>query len=118
MATTATLPKAPDHLSAKSRKLWDSVVERYDFEDEELATLTLALESLDVAATAKRRLKDDGQIVVDRFDQLKPHPAVAIHRDALATWRQLVTLLGIPADDDGDEKQGHDRRGQWARKGR
>jgi P27 family predicted phage terminase small subunit len=111
------LPKAPDHLSAKARKLFDSVVGRYDFDPEEVATLVLALEAYDQAATARRRLKDDGQIVEDRFGQMKPHPAVAIHRDALATWRQLVTLLGIPADDE-DDRQGHDRRGRWAKKGR
>ncbi|HEX3241122.1 MAG TPA: P27 family phage terminase small subunit [Solirubrobacterales bacterium] len=115
-STTPALPKAPGHLSAKARKLWDSIVDRYDLEDEGLATLTLALEALDVAATARRRLKDDGQIVEDRFGQLKPHPAVAIHRDALATWRQLVTLLGIH-DPGDDEPQGRDRRGQYRPKG-
>jgi P27 family predicted phage terminase small subunit len=116
-STTPALPKAPDHLSAKARKLFASIVDRYDLEDEEVATLVLALEAYDQAATARRRLKDDGQIVEDRFGQMKPHPAVAIHRDALATWRQLVTLLGIPADDE-DDRQGHDRRGRWAKKGR
>lgn len=117
MATTAPARlRAPEHLSARSRKLWDSIVDRYDLEDEGLATLTLALEALDVAATAKRRLKDDGQIVEDRFEQLKPHPAVAIHREALASWRQLVTLLGIGAVVD-EEEQAKNLRGQFQPRG-
>jgi len=115
MAAKPALPKAPSHLTATSRKLWDSLVERYDLDPEELATLTLALESLDQAATARRRLKDDGQYVKDRFKQLKAHPANAVFRDASATYRQLMTMLGIPAEE-VDEDQPKNLRGQFQSK--
>lgn len=97
--TKADLPAPPGHLSRDARRLFDSIVERYELEDEGLATLTLALEAFDQAATARRRLKREGQIIEDRFGQLRPHPAVAIHRDNLATWRQFIGLLGINAED-------------------
>ena len=113
--TNTDLPAAPGHLSKDARALFDSIVARYELEDEELATLTLALEAFDQAATARRRLKREGQIIEDRFDQLRPRPAVAIHRDNLATWRQLVALLGIPADDGADSPE-RDARGHFTGK--
>ncbi len=117
---TDSRPDAPGHLSARASGLWRSIVERYELEDEELATLTLALESLDVADTARRRLKRDGQYVEDRFEQLKPHPAVQVHRDALASWARLTALLGIPSDptEDRPDRDSHGRfsRGSFNRK--
>jgi len=116
MAAKPALPKAPSHLTSRSRKLWDSIVERYDLDPEELATLDLALVSLDQCATARRRLKDDGQYVEDRFKQLKPHPANAVLRDASGTYRQLMTMLGIPAEE-VEEEQPKNLRGQFQPKG-
>ncbi|HKZ12960.1 MAG TPA: P27 family phage terminase small subunit [Solirubrobacterales bacterium] len=113
---TDTLPVAPGHLTKDARALWRELVEEYDFEPVELATLTLALEAYDHAATARRRLKRDGRIVVDRFGQPKAHPAATIHKDALATWARLMAQLRLPADED-DGSTGRNLRGQFTGKG-
>ena len=112
MATVTDCPEPPGHLSARSIRLWRSVAERYEFEDEELTTLSLALDALDTADTARRRLEKDGQLIADRFEQLKPHPSVQIQRDAMATWARLIGLLGIPADV-ADDRPKRDRRGRF-----
>lgn len=111
----STLPTTPGHLSAEAKRLFRSVVERYDLDPEEVATLTLALEAFDHAGTARRRLKREGQVVDGPGGRPMAHPCVAIHRDCLASWRQLMGQLGIPADD--EEGQGRDLRGHYRPKG-
>jgi len=63
------LPTPPPHLSAKARYLWTSILERYELDDEELATLTLALDALDTANTARRLIRREGVVLRDRWDQ-------------------------------------------------
>lgn len=106
-------PGPPGHLSSKATALWRSIVDRYELEDEELATLTLALEAWDIAQTARRTLGREGQMIEDRFGQTKPHPAIQVHRDALASWARLTSQLGIPADP-ADNRPSRDTRGQYA----
>lgn len=72
MTTTDMRPDPPSHLSAKATTLWRSIIERYELEDEELATPTLALEAWDIAQTARRTIGREGQRVEDRFGQAKP----------------------------------------------
>lgn len=112
--TKIDLPAPPGHLSAPASRLFASIIERYELEDEEIATLILALEAYDTAATARRRLARDGHYIEDRFGQLRPHPAVTVHRDALATWSRLLRQLGIPIED--DQRQQRDARGHFTSK--
>lgn len=102
MNTTETRPDPPGHLNAKAKILWRSIIDRYELEDEELATLTLALEAWGIAQTARRTIDREGQLIEDRFGQSKPHPAIQIHRDALASWARLTAQLGIPAEPAND----------------
>lgn len=115
MPDTDTLPEAPGHLSTAASELFASLVEEYEFEPVELATLTLALEAFDAAATARRKVRREGQIILDRFGQPKAHPAVTIHRDALATWARLMGQLGIPTDE--DNRPSRDSRGHYVKRG-
>lgn len=115
MSDTYTLPAAPGHLSKDARELFDSLVEEYEFEPVELATVTLALEAFDAAATARRKVKREGQIILDRFNQPKAHPAVTIHRDALGTWARLMGQLGIPTDE--GSRPARDSRGHYVKRG-
>jgi phage terminase small subunit len=104
-------PNPPSHLSAKGARLFASILERYELDPEGIATLTMAIEAHDLAATARRKLKDEGLIVDGPGGRPMAHPCVGIHRDCLASWRQLLGQLGIPADT--DEPQGRTIRGQY-----
>jgi P27 family predicted phage terminase small subunit len=108
---TDSRPAPPGHLGAKSKRLWRSILDRYGLEDDELATLTLALEAWDIAQTARRKINRDGQMIEDRFGQIKPHPAIQIHRDSLASWSRLLTQIGIPSDP--QDRPDRDLRGRF-----
>ncbi|HWP33192.1 MAG TPA: P27 family phage terminase small subunit [Solirubrobacterales bacterium] len=99
MATTPKLPTAPEHLTPEARKLFTSILKRYELEDEEVATLTLALEAFDHAATARRRVKRDGQIVDGPKGRPIAHPSLKIHLDCLASWSRLMGQLGLPVEE-------------------
>lgn len=113
MPASDSRPGPPGHLSKKAADLWRSIVDRYELEDEELATLTLALEASDIAQTARRTLGREGQMLEDRFGQTKPHPAIQVHRDALASWARLTSQLGIPAEPATDRPR-RDLHGHYA----
>ena len=107
-------PAPPTHLSAKSARLWTSIVARYELEDEELATLVLALEAFDTAQTARRLLRREGVVVRDRFDQPKPPPATAIAHDAASTWSRLLRDLGVPLPEEDGPPQPRTARGTFS----
>src|SRR4051794_29482808 len=113
MTNAPTRPTPPGHLSKKSADLWRSILDRYDLEDEELATLTLALEAFDTAQTARRLLRREGLVIRARSDQPKPHPATAVARDAASTWSRLLRDLGLPLDDEEEQPQPRTIRGTF-----
>jgi len=105
---TTARPTAPEHLSKEGRELFDWIVENYKITDQAaLATLTLALEAYDRSAAARRKVKREGMTYEDFRGQPKPHPAVAIQREAAATWKLLLGQLGIPETIDQRDRHGH-----------
>lgn len=88
------IPEAPDHLSDEARGWWSRIVAEYDVSDQGgMLLLQTALEAFDRMKAAARRIDVDGEAVVDRFDQVKPHPLLTAERDArsqmLAALKQL-----------------------------
>ena len=53
----------------------------YDLGPHERKLALSAAEALDRGREARERIEQDGALITDRFEQLKPHPAVAIERD-------------------------------------
>jgi P27 family predicted phage terminase small subunit len=88
-------PRPPAHLSKPQRDLWRSVVERYELELHHLRLLKLLCEALDRAEEARLSLVRDGAYVRDRFDQLKPHPALTVERDSRASAAKLARELSL-----------------------
>lgn len=43
----------------------------------------------------QKRIKKDGQVVKDRFDQDKPHPLLATERDSRAQMMQALKQLNL-----------------------
>jgi P27 family predicted phage terminase small subunit len=96
-----TEPKsiAPRHLRAKTRAWWSMVVATYQLESHHERLLTLACEAWDVGQLATERISADGLWVTDRFGAVKPHPAVAIQRDARLGFARLIRELNLDADE-------------------
>lgn len=98
MATTKTTKAAaPKHLSAEAKALWKSVHDDYEIDDAAgLVLLQAACEAFDRAQDARRLIdKDGGPVLPDRFGQRKPHPAVAVERDARGQMISAIRALRL-----------------------
>jgi P27 family predicted phage terminase small subunit len=97
MEVAVNVGTPPAHLSARSRKLWGDVVAEFQFEAVDLERLRLACEALDRCEQARAIVAKEGPIIRDRFGQTRPHPAIAIERDARIAALRGLRELGIEA---------------------
>ena len=83
--------KPPGHLSKPAKRLWIKILTDYEINDAAgLALLQTACEAFERCDEARRLIKRESTVIMDRFGQPKPHPAVAIERDARG---QLIAAL-------------------------
>lgn len=91
------LPKPPAHLSVEARKLWSALVLEYVIDDAgSLALLLAVCESRDRAESCRRAIATEGQTIVDRFGQRKPHPLLPVERDARSAMVTALKALRLP----------------------
>ena len=95
---TSTKPRAPKGLSVRARAFWSAVTRLYRLEDSDYALLEAAARQLDRASEARKAIEERGALVTDRFDQLKPNPAIEIERQAHLAFARLCRELGVGAD--------------------
>jgi P27 family predicted phage terminase small subunit len=81
---------APSHLSEASRSWWRHVVAQWTLEEHHIKVLTMACEAYDRACEAQQLLARDGLCIAGREGGLRPHPAVAIRRDAETSFARLL----------------------------
>jgi len=95
----ASLPPAPDHITAESAAWWDSVVRDFAMEPHHLRLLQCAAEAWDKMQAARREIADHGGLTFrDSGGNIKAHPANAIERDARVAFARLVRELDLDAD--------------------
>ncbi len=85
--------EAPSHLAEPTRKWWVSVVESWDMEDHHRRILTLASEAWDRSCQAREALAEHGMTYIDRFDQPRARPEIAIERDSRLAFARLLREL-------------------------
>lgn len=91
--------KPPRGLRAAGKRFWTEMTAEYDFEPAELQLLALLCEQLDVQAAASRTLRAEGLTITnERTGNIKPHPALAISREATRVIASLVKALQLPED--------------------
>jgi P27 family predicted phage terminase small subunit len=93
--------RPPRHLSDASRKWFAQVSEAYDLESHHLRILQAAAEAWDRAQAARELVTAEGLVVTSRLGERKPHPAVAIERDARAAFLRATRELGLDLDQPG-----------------
>lgn len=113
MSTPDGRPEPPCHLTENAKTVWRDVLRRFELEAEELETLRLALETLDRAAQARRKLKRQGITYDDRFGAPHARPEVAIEREARRDYVRLMDALDLPTDEEDQPARG--RNGQFVR---
>jgi P27 family predicted phage terminase small subunit len=109
--------KAPAHLRPDTRAWWQSVHQDYDLGEHHSRLLTMACEAWDRACQAREILAKDGIVIGGREAAARPHPAVAIERDARIAFARLVAQLNLdteaPADPNMRAAQRSTRPGGW-----
>jgi len=88
-------PQPPAHLSASAQQWWQATVDRFELEEHHLRLLQLACEGWDRAQTARELLDREGLTIPGREGGIRPHPAVAIERDARLAVARLVRELDL-----------------------
>jgi P27 family predicted phage terminase small subunit len=92
---TEPLSAPPSHLGTAGRRFWAAVVAEYDLEPHAVELLAAACEQLDRAAAAREMIAAEGLTTVDRFGQVKPHPAVGIEKEAHLAFMRLRRELNV-----------------------
>jgi P27 family predicted phage terminase small subunit len=86
---------APRHLSARAKTFWKTVMDGHVLEPFQLELLRRVCEQLDRADQARVVLKREGLTTIDRFNQPREHPAVAIERQAHFAIARLLRELNL-----------------------
>jgi len=103
----AKLLKPPRHLNAEAAAWWSEVAGAYALEPHHIKLLTLAAEAWDRYCGSRDRLADEGVTVEGREGGMRPHPCVAIERDARSAFAAIVKQLGL--DEIGEPNRGPGR---------
>ena len=90
------LPKAPQHLSARAKRLWRQVNEDFILEPEALAILELALRNLDLGDQARGILQVEGLVIEGRR-----HPAVDIVKQSDSLFLRGMRELRLDVEAPG-----------------
>lgn len=104
----------PAHLRPDTAAWWASVAGDYALEAHHLRILTLAAEAWDRGQEAREAITRHGSVYVDRFDQPRARPEVAIERDSRIAFARLVRELALdldPPDEKGRPPRIGGRRG-------
>lgn len=88
----------PAHLLPDTAAWWASVAVDYALEAHHLRILTLAAEAWDRGVEAREAIAKHGSVYVDRFDQPRARPEVAIERDSRIAFARLVRELALDLD--------------------
>jgi len=86
----------PGHLAKDGRDFWRTVSAEYMIEDSAgLALLTTAAECLDRMRAAQVAIKEHGEVVRDRYAQVKVNPACALEKDSRNGFLAAVRSLNL-----------------------
>ena len=87
----------PKHLSEEAREWWAKLTEEYCIDDDAgRLLLQTGLEAFDRMRDCQAAIDRDGEMIKDRFEQLKAHPLLATERDTRA--QMLASLKALNLD--------------------
>jgi phage terminase small subunit len=109
--------KNPAGLSREAKCWLDAVAADFVFERHETELLVAAAEAWDRCRLAREAIARDGMTVIDRFDQVKPHPLLNVERDARAAVVSGLRALKFEPAQSGDLHVIPDRQRRVRRQG-
>jgi P27 family predicted phage terminase small subunit len=88
--------KAPNHLTDEAKGLWQRLTDEYGIADSAgLAILKAGCEAWDRAKKAREAIDAQGMVIFDKFQQMKPHPLLAVERDSRAAFLAAMKHLNF-----------------------
>ena len=99
------MTKTPKKLSREAGAWWRKLCNQWAFDDSQLLLLESALSSFDRMRQAQMELEKDGITCLDRFEQVKPHPACTIERDSKAAMSRDLRALNLDVEIPGDRQE-------------
>jgi len=97
-------PRPPAELKASGRKLWNAVQAEYELEQHETRLLREMCRAADVLDRLATIVETEGEMLLDRFDQPRIHPALVESRQLKVTYARLSAALRLPAGEEGDHQ--------------
>jgi phage terminase small subunit len=85
----------PKGLSGEARRLWRDTVSAWTMDGPGFVLLENACRCLDRLRAAEKVVAKQGQTFVDRFGQVKSHPAMTAIRDENTTFVRILKQLGL-----------------------
>ena len=95
---TKRSPEPPQHLSASCSTWWKTVVTDFKLEDHHLRLLQLACEAWDRCQQAREILARESITFRDDRENIRPHPAITIEKDARTAFARLVRELDLDTE--------------------
>ena len=91
-------PPPPSHLSPSAQNWWRTTTDAYILQEHHLRLLQLLCEAWDRAQTARAQLDAEGLLVPGREGVTRPHPCIAIERDARVAVARLLRELDLDVE--------------------
>lgn len=96
MKKSSAVLATPAGLSKAGSQWYQRLTTEFEIRDEAgRLLLETAMRAFDRAEAARALLDKDGVVLVDRWGQSKPHPAVVIERDARAGMLSALKMLNL-----------------------
>lgn len=92
--------RAPGHLQNGTREWWESVNRDFNLEPHQIKLLTLAGESWDRCAQARRAVLKHGLTSTNRYGEIRARPEINIERDNRIAFARLLRELNLDSGDD------------------
>ena len=85
-----------EHLSKEATTLFDSIASEYGISDPAGCHLLLtACEAMDRMRHCQQSILELGEVIADRYGQLKPHPLLSSERDSRAAMVSALKSLNL-----------------------
>ena len=89
----------PKYLSPESRRLWRAITGEWMLDPHHLHLLRCCCEALDTAERARIELAKSGDFFINRHNEIKPHPAINVQRDAIGLFNRTLKALGLDIEE-------------------
>jgi P27 family predicted phage terminase small subunit len=106
-------PLPPDHLSPAMKAWWRTVVDDYNFDQHHLRLLEAACGAWDRMVQARGAIDEHGLVFLDRHDEPRTRPEVAIERDARISFARLVRELDLDVSSEPPRPPGLRSNRRW-----